>query len=73
MYLLHNRIILHEINNFTKIISLSYAFFFFYIVLFKKRVFFLYKLCEFKRINFFIKKFINGKWICEIAVCQEQF
>lgn len=28
MYLLHNRIILHEINNFTKIISLSYAFFF---------------------------------------------
>lgn len=73
MYLLHNRIILHEINNFTKIISLSYAFFFFTSYYLKKRVFFLYKLCEFKRINFFIKKFINGKWICEIAVCQEQF
>lgn len=29
MYLLHNRIILHKINNFTKIISLSYAFFLF--------------------------------------------
>lgn len=27
MYLLHNRIILHEINNFTKIISLHMLFF----------------------------------------------
>lgn len=73
MYLLHNRIILHEINYFTKIISLSYAFFFFTSYYLKKGCSFYINYVNLKGLIFFIKKFINGKWICEIAVCQEQF